>query len=99
LINFIEEQEEQIYVIIQETQYSYQLMKSDSYFVEKLSEFVDKNDILRKVSQNLYSILMHNLMKCLEESKNVIELLTNNNILLSEIEAQITNIRRLLYGR
>jgi hypothetical protein len=105
LINFIEkqeeqeEQEEQIYVIIQETQYSYQLMKSNSYFVKKLSEFVDNNDISRKVSLNLYSILMHNLINCLEESKNVIELLTNNNILLSEIEAQIKNIQRLLYGR
>jgi hypothetical protein len=96
LINFIEEQ---IYVIIQETQYSYKLMKSNSYFVKKLSEFVDKNDILGKVSQNLYSILMHNLIKCLEESKNVIELLTNNNILLSKIEAQIKNILRLLYER
>ena len=96
LINFIESQ---IYVIIQDTWYSYTLMKSDSYFVKKLSELVDENDILKKVSHNLYSILMHNLIKCLEESKNVIELLTNNNILLSEIEAQIINIQRLLYGR
>ena len=86
LINFIENQ---IYVIIQEIQYSDNLMKS--YLVEKLSDF-DKNDIYRKVTRNLYIVLMNNLKNCLEESKNVIELLTNNNNLLSEIETQINKI-------
>ena len=86
LINFIENQ---IYVIIQEIQYSDNLMKS--YLVEKLSDF-DKNDIYRKVTRHLYIVLMNNLKNCLEESKNVIELLTNNNNLLSEIETQINKI-------
>ena len=62
-----------------------------SYLVEKLSDF-DKNDIYRKVTRHLYIALMNNLKNCLEESKNVIELLTNNNNLLSEIETQINKI-------
>ena len=62
-----------------------------SYLVKQLSDF-DKNDMYRKVPRNLYIALMNNLKNCLEESKNVIELLTNNNNLLSEIETQINKI-------
>jgi hypothetical protein len=84
LINFIENQ---IYVINQETQVSNDLMKPDSYLVETLSDF-NKEELHNNVSSYLYYNLMDNLRNCLEESKNVIKLLTNNN-LLSMIETQL----------
>jgi hypothetical protein len=90
LINFIEDQ---IYVIIQETQVSRDLMKPDSYLVEKLSDF-DKAYIYNKVSIYLYYNLMDNLINCLEESKNVIKLLSNNNLLFM-IETQLTILRSI----
>jgi hypothetical protein len=93
LINFIENQ---IYVIIQETQYSYNVMKSDSYSVKELSEF-DKYYIYNKVSYlYLYYRLIDNLINCLKESKNVIKLLNNNN-LLSMIETQLRTLSSILH--
>jgi hypothetical protein len=90
LINFINDQ---IYVIIQETQYSKNVMKADSYSVKELSEF-DKYSVYNKVEYKyLHYRLIDNLINCLKESKNVIKLLNNNN-LLSMIETQL---RRLSY--
>jgi hypothetical protein len=96
LINFIENQ---IYVIIYKTQYSYNyfnnLMKADSYSVENLLDF-DKYYIKSNVSIPLYYRLMDNLNNCLKESKHVINLLTNNN-LLSMIETQLRILNPKFY--
>jgi hypothetical protein len=88
LINFINDQ---IYVIIQETQYSSDVMKADSYSVKELSEF-EKYSVFNKVKyEYLHYRLIDNLINCLKESKNVIKLLNNNN-LLSMIESQLSRL-------